>query len=170
MCHKTTTVQSNAIKSHSSNSTITTFMTLTFWWHSWKLYVYWRQENSRMAFDCTVASNKVVTEYKYQPSEDLLQIHNSWDLWFYLSSQLMKIGLIDVHHPASVQKETTFVPPGQRRWGVNCGFGQQVNRLANQSPGRVPTRPPHNSVQIYVSCKKNREYWVRDNNFENFTE
>ncbi|TNN66055.1 hypothetical protein EYF80_023683 [Liparis tanakae] len=68
--------------------------------------------------------------------------------------QLMKIGLIDVHDPAPMQKETTFVPPGQQRGGVNCGLGQQVNRLANQSPGRVPARPPHDGVQRDVRCVK----------------
>lgn len=73
---------------------------------------------------------------------------------FYLCCQLMKIGLIDVHGPAAMQKETTFVPPGQKRRGINRGFGQEVNGLTNQSPGRVPTRPPHNSVQTYVSCTK----------------
>lgn len=46
---------------------------------------------------------------------------------FYLCSQLMKIGLINVHDPAPVQKETTFVPPGQKRRGISCGFGQKVN-------------------------------------------
>lgn len=33
----------------------------------------------------------------------------------YLCCQLMKIGLINVHGPAAMQEETTFVPPGQKR-------------------------------------------------------
>lgn len=74
--------------------------------------------------------------------------------WFYLSCQLMKVGLINVHNPSSMQKEATFVPPGQKRRGIDSGFSQQVNGLANQRPGRVPTWPPHNRVQIYIRCTK----------------
>lgn len=72
----------------------------------------------------------------------------------YLSCQLVEVGLINVHDPPPVKEEATFVPPGQQGRGIHGGFSQQVNRLANQSPGRVPTRPPHDGVEIYICCTK----------------
>lgn len=66
---------------------------------------------------------------------------------FYLRSQLVQIGLVDVHNPVSVQQETTFVPPGQRRRRINSRFCQQVDRLSNQSPSRIPTWTPHDGVE-----------------------
>lgn len=75
---------------------------------------------------------------------------------FNLRGQLMEVGLFYVHDPASMYQQTTLVPPGQRRGGVNRGFGQQINHLANQGPSWVPARPPHYSVQGYIGCMERK--------------
>lgn len=72
----------------------------------------------------------------------------------HLSSQLMQVGVLDVHEPVSVQEQTAFVPPGQRGRRIGCGFGQQVYRLPNQRPGRVPTWPPDDCIQRDVGCRE----------------
>lgn len=70
----------------------------------------------------------------------------------YLGGELVEVSLLDVHDPAAVQQQPALIPPGQRGRRVRRGLGQQIHHLANQSPGRVPAWPPHNSVQGDVRC------------------